>query len=65
VLGSIENVEGAAINVAPGSGHRVRIPLPADSVGAFLARYVTTSADPASEVTAAADCMSGGCAGCG
>jgi putative protease len=28
------------ISVAPGNGHRVRIPLPADYEGAFVARFV-------------------------
>jgi len=36
----IENAEGQAITVAPGSGHTVWLPLPAASVGAFVARYL-------------------------
>ncbi len=36
----MENAEGQAIEVAPGSGHTVWLPLPASSVGAFVARYV-------------------------
>ena len=33
--------DGAPVNVAPGSGHRVSIPLPAGYEGAFVARFVT------------------------
>ncbi|TVT46514.1 MAG: U32 family peptidase [Denitromonas halophila] len=36
----MENATGDAVEVAPGSGHRVWLPLPAESVGAFVARYV-------------------------
>ncbi|TVO52357.1 peptidase U32 family protein [Denitromonas halophila] len=36
----MENATGDAVDVAPGSGHRVWLPLPAESVGAFVARYV-------------------------
>ena len=36
----MENAAGDAVEVAPGSGHRVWLPLPAESVGAFVARYV-------------------------
>jgi putative protease len=36
----MENAEGQAIEVAPGSGHTVWLPLPASAVGAFVARYV-------------------------
>jgi putative protease len=32
--------DGLPVNVAPGSGHRVRIPLPAGCEGAFLARFI-------------------------
>jgi putative protease len=39
-LARMEDAEGAAIEVAPGSGHVVWLPLPASSVGAFVARYV-------------------------
>ena len=35
----MENAEGQAIEVASGSGHTVWLPLPASSVGAFIARY--------------------------
>ncbi len=38
-LDRLENAEGAAITVAPGNGHRVWAPLPASSVGAFVARF--------------------------
>ena len=36
----MENTAGEAVQVAPGSGHTVWLPLPAQSVGAFVARYV-------------------------
>ncbi|WP_126460486.1 peptidase U32 family protein [Sulfuritortus calidifontis] len=36
----IENAEGQAIDVVPGSGHRAWLKLPEDSVGAFVARFV-------------------------
>ena len=39
-LERLENAEGAAIDVAPGNGHRVWAPLPSSSVGAFVARFV-------------------------
>jgi putative protease len=40
-LTQMENAEGQPINVAPGSGHIVWLPLPASAVGAFVARYVS------------------------
>ena len=44
----MENAEGQAVAVAPGSGHTVWLPLPASAVGAFVARYLNvTSAEPA------------------
>jgi len=36
----LENAEGQAISVAPGSGHTVWLALPADKMGAFVARYL-------------------------
>ncbi|MDQ5904988.1 MAG: family peptidase, partial [Pseudomonadota bacterium] len=39
-LARMENTEGAAIDVAPGNGHRVWLPLPETSVGAYVARFV-------------------------
>lgn len=36
----LEKADGTAIDVAPGNGHRVWAPLPAASVGAFVARFV-------------------------
>lgn len=36
----MENSAGEAVQVAPGSGHTVWLPLPAQSVGAFVARYL-------------------------
>jgi putative protease len=40
LLDCIENGEAQAVEVAPGSGHTVWLPLPASAVGAFVARYV-------------------------
>ncbi|SBT06821.1 putative peptidase [Candidatus Accumulibacter aalborgensis] len=40
VLERMERSDGIAINVAPGNGHRVWIPLPVDLPGAMLARFV-------------------------
>ncbi len=40
-LTSMENAETVPMTVAPGSGHVVWLPLPASSVGAFVARYVS------------------------
>ena len=34
----MENADAAPVNVAPGSGHRVWLPLPATALGAFVAR---------------------------
>ncbi len=39
-LEHMENLDGAVIRVAPGNGHRVWIPLPAELPGAMLARFV-------------------------
>ena len=39
-LAHMENAEGQAVDVAPGSGHTVWLPLPAHAVGAFVARYL-------------------------
>lgn len=36
----MENAAGEPVQVAPGSGHRVWLPLPPEAVGAFVARYV-------------------------
>ncbi|MBI5462879.1 MAG: U32 family peptidase [Gammaproteobacteria bacterium] len=36
----IENAEGKPLTVIPGSGHRAWLKLPADVVGAFVARFV-------------------------
>jgi len=40
-LTRMENTEAVPMTVAPGSGHIVWLPLPASSVGAFVARYVS------------------------
>ena len=47
-LSQMENLDGLPMTVAPGSGHIVWLPLPASSVGAFVARYVS---DPEFEGT--------------
>jgi putative protease len=39
-LTRMENAEAQAMEVAPGSGHTVWLPLPESAVGAFVARYV-------------------------
>ena len=43
-LDRMENAEGQPLRVAPGDGHMVWLPLPASSVGAFVARYVNLDA---------------------
>jgi putative protease len=46
----MEDADGQSVDVAPGSGYTVWLPLPASSVGAFVARYVnvqSTEADAA------------------
>lgn len=48
-LERIEQADGSATPIAPGSGHRVWLPLPADSVGAFVTRFV--DADPAATLS--------------
>lgn len=42
-LTHMENLDGQPLQVAPGSGHIVWLPLPATAVGAFVARYVAES----------------------
>jgi putative protease len=37
----MENADGQAVDVAPGSGHTVWLPLPASAAGAFVARYLS------------------------
>ena len=39
-LERMQHIDGAEIRVAPGNGHRVWIPLPAELPGALLARFV-------------------------
>ena len=39
-LTRMENADGTQLSVAPGNGHRVWIPLPAELPGALLARFV-------------------------
>jgi len=40
VIEAMQNRDGEAVTVAPGSGHRMRIALPPGCEGAFVARYV-------------------------
>jgi putative protease len=67
-LERMEQADGSAMPIAPGSGHRVWIPLPAGSEGAFLTRFVdgfdVRLPDPALEAESAG-CGSGGCGSCG
>jgi putative protease len=44
---AMRNKHGASIEVAPGNGHFVRIPLPAGYAGAFVARFVTNDEEVA------------------
>jgi putative protease len=41
---TMQNGKRESVEVAPGSGHRVWLPLPADTVGAFVARYLDDGA---------------------
>ena len=41
IVEAMHNAAGQPMEVAPGSGHRVRLALPADCEGAFIARFVT------------------------
>jgi U32 family peptidase len=71
VLSAMQNADAAAMQVAPGSGHRVWLPLPADSVGAFVTRFVSGAEarlpDPvvAAEAGQSGGCGSGACGSCG
>jgi putative protease len=47
LLERMENGESQAMEVAPGSGHTVWLPLPESAVGAFVARYVHAPETPA------------------
>jgi putative protease len=40
IIEAMKNREGEPVTVAPGSGHLMRIALPAGCAGAFVARYV-------------------------
>jgi putative protease len=40
IIDAMKNRDGEAVSVAPGSGHLMRIALPAGCEGAFVARYV-------------------------
>ncbi len=46
-LEQMENADGQSVTVAPGSGHVMWLPLPASTVGAFVARYVSAQASQA------------------
>jgi putative protease len=50
-LSSMESTDGTAMDVAPGSGHTVWLPLPERAVGAFVARYVNPPDAVAPEVS--------------
>jgi putative protease len=43
-IASMQDMSGKPVEVAPGSGHRVRIALPPGYEGAFVARFVTVDA---------------------
>ncbi len=49
-LTRMENADGVAMSVAPGSGHTVWLPLPDSAVGAFVARYVNAPETQAESV---------------
>jgi putative protease len=65
VLQAMENANGIAVDIAAGSGHRVWLPLPADAVGAFVARYVSAAQPAPVESVATDDCAAQACGGCG
>ncbi len=44
-IAAMRNKHGASIEVAPGNGHFVRIPLPPGYAGAFMARFVANDED--------------------
>jgi U32 family peptidase len=46
-IAAMRNKHGADIEVAPGNGHFVRIPLPAGYAGAFMARFVANDEEVA------------------
>jgi putative protease len=46
LLERMESGEAQAMEVAPGSGHTVWLPLPQSAVGAFVARYVHAPETP-------------------
>ena len=46
-LTRMENADAAEVQVAPGSGHTMWIPLPETAVGAFVARYLTAREEAA------------------
>jgi putative protease len=67
-LERMEQADGNATPIAPGSGHRVWLPLPADCAGAFLTRFVDSHEallpDPVLDAEATG-CGTGGCGSCG
>ncbi len=46
-LTRMENVDGVGVQVAPGSGHTMWLPLPEAAVGAFVARYLNVKEEAA------------------
>lgn len=52
LLDRMESAEAHPLSVAPGDGHMVWLPLPASSVGAFVARYVNLNAGVPETMTA-------------
>ena len=40
VIEAMQNRDGVAVTVAPGSGHLMRIALPPGCTGAFVAKYL-------------------------
>lgn len=62
ILDVMQNTDGEPVSIAPGNGHHVWIPLSADGVGAFLARFVEQPAQI--EATASSAVIDDGCGGC-
>ncbi|MBT0569067.1 tRNA 5-hydroxyuridine modification protein YegQ [Curvibacter sp. CHRR-16] len=52
-LQRMENADAQPMDVAPGSGHTVWLPLPQSAVGAFLARYLQAREDAAESLATA------------
>lgn len=56
--------DGTPTMVAPGNGHRVWLALPADSLGAFVARFLAPADTPEPAMETTGGCGSGGCGSC-